>query len=58
MSGAVGRSSVGLASAGVAWTAQLSRGFGFSGWVGVPLVDDGTDVQFKPALYVRLTKAW
>ncbi len=56
--GTIGKSSVGLASAGVAWNAQLSRGFNFSGWIGVPLVDDGTDVQFKPAAYVRLTKAW
>ncbi|WP_237214543.1 ShlB/FhaC/HecB family hemolysin secretion/activation protein [Falsiroseomonas oryziterrae] len=54
----VGRSSLGLASAGLGWNVRLAQGFAVSGWVGVPLVDDGTDVQFKPAAYLRLTKAW
>gem|GEM_PF-6442914 len=54
----VGRSSLGLVSAGAAWRAALSNGFAFSGWIGLPLVDDGTDVQFKPAAYLRLTRTW
>jgi hemolysin activation/secretion protein len=56
--GTLGEKTVSLASAGVAWRAVLSRGFVFSGWVGLPLVDDGTDVQYSPAAYFRLTKAW
>ncbi|MGG5821007.1 ShlB/FhaC/HecB family hemolysin secretion/activation protein [Falsiroseomonas sp. HW251] len=56
--GTLGERTVSLASVGVAWRAILDRGFALSGWVGLPLSDDGTGVQYSPAAYVRLTKAW
>ena len=49
---------VSLASVGFAARLDLAEGFGVSGWVGLPLIDGGTGVQYKPAAYVRLTKAW
>ena len=49
---------VSLASIGLAARLDLAEGFGVSGWVGLPLLDGGTGVQYKPAAYVQLTKAW
>lgn len=54
----VGNSSRGLMSTGIAARTFLAEGFSLSGWLGVPLQDDGRDVRYKPAGYVRLTKSW
>lgn len=56
--GRIGASSLVLASAGVAARIFLADGFVLSGWVGMPLVDDGRGATHSPGAYVRLTKAW
>ncbi|WP_198374385.1 ShlB/FhaC/HecB family hemolysin secretion/activation protein [Neoroseomonas rubea] len=54
----VGYSSKVLASTGVAARLFLAENFVLSGWVGLPLSEDGRDSYLSPAAYIRLTKTW
>ncbi|NGM23511.1 ShlB/FhaC/HecB family hemolysin secretion/activation protein [Roseomonas stagni] len=54
----IGDSSKALASTGIGLRAYMAEGFVLSGWVALPLVDDGRDTRYGPAAYLRLTKSW
>lgn len=47
-----------LSSAGVATRLFLRDNFTLSGWIALPLAEDGRDSYLSPAAYVRLTKVW
>ncbi len=47
-----------LASVGVAARLFLKDNFILSGWIALPLVEDGRDSYMNPAAYIRLTKVW
>jgi hemolysin activation/secretion protein len=53
----VGDSARNLASAGVAGRAYLANDLILSGWLGMPLVEDGRQ-RLGPAAYLRLTTFW
>lgn len=47
-----------LASTGIAARLFLRDNFTLSGWLALPLVEDGRDSYMNPAAYIRLTKVW
>ena len=47
-----------LASTGIATRLFLKDNFVLSGWIALPLVEDGRDSYMNPTAYIRLTKVW
>lgn len=45
-------------SVGLAYTADLARGFGLTGWLGMPLNKGNQGEDLDPTFYIKLTKGW